>query len=114
MQINDTPDIISIYDNFIKERNAVNSENRYKGNEHWYHASSAGMCRRKIYYASVEQAEQTNPPEPKAYRLMRLGTIVHNDIQKGLKEFAKETIPSLFCSMVITSSLICFTPLGIQ
>ena len=90
MQINDTPDIISIYDNFIKERNAVNSENRYKGNEHWYHASSAGMCRRKIYYASVEQAEQTNPPEPKAYRLMRLGTIVHNDIQKGLKEFAKE------------------------
>ena len=26
----------------------------------------------------------------------------------------KETIPSLFCSMVITSSLICFTPLGIQ
>ena len=90
MEINNTPDIMSIYGSFIEERNSVNSEERYKGNESWYHASSAGMCTRKIYYSSVEVAEPTNPSDAKAQRLMRLGTIVHNDIQRSLLNFNKE------------------------
>tara|TARA_Y100001963_G_scaffold131177_1_gene188214 strand:+ start:306 stop:1085 length:780 start_codon:yes stop_codon:yes gene_type:complete len=77
-------DIIKYYDDYIKERNESNRKERYEGNEHWYHASGAGSCSRKLYYESVVKAEVSNPINVDSLRLMRLGTIVHNDIQKAL------------------------------
>ena len=77
-------DIIAHYDDFIKDENNSNRKERYEGNEHWYHASGAGSCSRKLYYESVLKAEPTNPINEDSLRLMRLGTIVHNDIQKAL------------------------------
>ena len=83
-------DIISHYDKFIKDENNKNREERYKGNEHWYHASGAGSCSRKLYYESVLKAEPTNTIKEDALRLMRLGTIVHNDIQRSLTMYSND------------------------
>jgi hypothetical protein len=80
----DPADIIQIYDDYVEKCGKENVEERYVGNESWYHASAAGMCVRRIYYESVEQAERTNPPNATSLRLMRLGTIVHDDLQDSL------------------------------
>ena len=52
---------------------------KYKG---WYSASSAGSCFKKLLLRSV------NAPEPtlddRVMRLLRLGTIVHEDIQNAI------------------------------
>ena len=49
-----------------------------------YRASSSGMCARKIYFEAIEKAEPTNQADNRSVRIMRLGTIVHDDIQKML------------------------------
>ena len=83
-------DLISHYNKYIKGENDRNRKERYEGNEHWYHASGAGSCSRKLYYESVMKAEPTNPIGEDALRLMRLGTIVHNDIQSALTLYSND------------------------
>ena len=51
-----------------------------------YRASSSGMCARKIYFESIEKAEPTNPADSKSMRIMRLGEVVHKDIQGMLSK----------------------------
>ena len=55
-----------------------------------YRASSSGMCARKIYFESIEKAEPTNPADSKSMRIMRLGEVVHQDIQGMLKKALEE------------------------
>ena len=76
-------DIERVYADYINKQNDLNREERYKGKEHHFQASSSGMCARKIYYSSVENIEPTNPPDKRASRLLRLGTIVHEDLQNA-------------------------------
>ena len=73
-----------IYQEYLVHKNEENRKERYEGNESWYHASGAGFCSRKLYYESVEKAEPTNPPNKKSMRVMRVGTILHQDIQDAL------------------------------
>ena len=73
-----------IYHKYLVHKNEQNRKKRYEGNESWYHASGAGFCSRKLYFESVEKAKPTNPPNAKSARVMRLGTIVHEDIQNAL------------------------------
>ena len=73
-----------IYHDYLIHKNEENRKDRYEGKESWYHASGAGFCSRKLYFESVEKAEPTNPPKEKSMRVMRLGTIVHEDIQNAL------------------------------
>ena len=73
-----------IYQEYLVHKNEQNRKERYEGNESWYHASGAGFCSRKLYYESVEKAEPTNPPDKKSMRVMRVGTILHEDIQNAL------------------------------
>ena len=80
-----TDEIRDIYSSFIDYKNKQNEEDRYVGKKHHYHASGAGMCSRKLYYQSVEQIEPTNSPNETSYRLLRLGTVVHNDLQESLR-----------------------------
>ena len=61
--------------------------NRYEGDEHWYHASGAGGCSRKLYFESVLKSKPSNPIKNTSLRLMRLGTIVHDDIQGALQVY---------------------------
>ena len=55
-----------------------------------YRASSSGMCARKIYFESIEKAEPTNPADFKSMRIMRLGEVVHRDIQEMLSKALEE------------------------
>ena len=55
-----------------------------------YRASSSGMCARKIYFESIEKAEPTNLADAKSMRIMRLGEVVHKDIQGMLKKALEE------------------------
>ena len=73
-----------IYESYIDSENEKNRLERYEGREGFYKASSSGFCSRKIYYESVEKIEPTNPVEPKGKRIMRLGTVVHEDLQNAL------------------------------
>ena len=77
-------DIEAIYEQYIDEKQEENRAKRYEGNEHWYHASGAGSCSRKLYFESVEQVEPTNKIDSRTKRLLTLGNIVHDDIQKSL------------------------------
>ena len=82
--INSPVDIVNIYHEYTKKLNDLNRNERYKGKEHWYHASGAGSCSRKLYFESVEKAEPTNPMDERTFRLLRLGTMVHDDFEKAL------------------------------
>ena len=77
-------DIEAIYEQYIDEKQEENRAKRYEGNEHWYHASGAGSCSRKLYFESVEKIEPTNPLDSRTKRLLKLGNIVHDDIQSSL------------------------------
>jgi len=77
-------DIEAIYEQYIDEKQEENRLNRYEGKEEWYHASGAGSCSRKLYFESVEQIKATNPIDSRTKRLLKLGNIVHDDIQSSL------------------------------
>ena len=77
--------VVDVYNKYIKYKNDKNREKRYEGNERWYHASGAGSCSRKLYFESVEQVKPTNPMNEDTLRLLRLGTIVHDDLEKALE-----------------------------
>ena len=77
-------DFEQIYENYIDIKNEENRKERYEGKESFYRASSSGFCSRKIYFESVEKIEPTNPVESKGKRIMRLGTVVHEDLQNAL------------------------------
>ena len=77
-------DIEGIYNEYLDELQEQNRKNRYEGNEHWYHASGAGSCSRKLYYESVEMVEPSNLIDIRTKRLLSLGNLVHEDIQNSL------------------------------
>lgn len=75
------PDLIGIYDQVVAMENDINRVARYEGNEHWFHGSASGMCHRKNYYMTKE-VEPSNPKNATTYRLLRSGTIFHDDFEK--------------------------------
>ena len=77
-------DIEGVYLDYLDEKQEQNRLKRYKGNESWYHASGAGSCSRKLYFESIEQVKPTNPIDTKTKRLLRLGNVVHDEIQNSL------------------------------
>ena len=84
---NSPVDIEGIYQDYISRKNETNRLKRYEGNENYYHASSTGSCSRKIYFESIAKATPTDLPDNRASRLLRLGTVVHNDIQNSLLQY---------------------------
>jgi len=58
-------------------------EEKYKEYKKWFSASSAGSCYKKQWYKLNEF--ESEPFDAKTKRLLRLGTIVHEDIEKALK-----------------------------
>ena len=83
-------DIEGIYNSYLEKENETNREKRYKGKESWYHASGAGSCSRQLYYESVLRAEPTNDLKNRNRRVLRLGTIVHNDFDKAFNLYNKQ------------------------
>ena len=77
-------DIIGIYNDYIDHKNEQNRKERYEDKEHWYHASGAGSCSRKLYFESVQMEKTKTKINPRSYRLLRLGTILHDDFGEAL------------------------------
>ena len=72
-----------VYADYLKEKNVENRK-KYEGLTHLFSASSAGTCFRKQYLRT--KGLDKIPMEDRVMRLLRLGTIVHEDIQDSLKE----------------------------
>ena len=77
-------DLGQVYAQYLDAENEKNRLERYDGKEHYYHASGSGTCSRKLYFQSVSKVEPTNLPNTKSMRIMRLGTILHKDIQNSV------------------------------
>ena len=71
-------DIKSIYNVYLKEQEKLNSRDK-----NVFHASSAGSCYRKQMYSYYDYPSDTK--DDKSYRLLRLGTIVHKDLEEAIK-----------------------------
>jgi hypothetical protein len=84
------PKVSSVYDTYIAQKGSLNRTARYEGMEHWFHASAAGMCKRKIYFESVEKIQPTKK-NADTLRLFRLGDLVHGDIQRAFEIYAQRT-----------------------
>ena len=82
--MNITHKIGELYANYLKKENQKNTNERYVGREHFYHASGTGMCSRKLYFQSVDKVKPTNLPNNASMRKMRIGTLLHQDIQNSL------------------------------
>ena len=76
-------EIMGIYDDMMIKSNKEYREKNPKTDTR-YKASSSGMCLRKIYFEAIEQAQATTP-DAKSLRIMRLGTVVHEEIQNQIK-----------------------------
>ena len=82
-------ELVEIYNSMLEKSQKEYREENPKTDSR-YRASSSGMCARKIYYEAIEKVEPTNPPSERSTRIMRLGTVVHNDIQGMLKKAIEE------------------------
>ena len=78
-------DIISIYHSFLKS--VENSRDYYKIKK-VFHASSAGSCFRKQLYSYFDFPRDEK--DDKSYRILRLGTIVHKDIEDAIAHYCTE------------------------
>ena len=89
MGINDQmeKDISYIYNSYLLSKQDQHKE-KYKKYAGWFSASTAGSCFRKQYY-NVNGYEGTQPDE-KSMRLLRLGTIVHEDIANAFERYREE------------------------
>ena len=70
------------YNTYIKELSKSKFKSRYEGKENFFHASGSGLCIRKHYFGSVLRLDRK---EPDNLSRLRLGDIVHDDIQNALK-----------------------------
>ena len=92
MPINSPIDIEGIYNDYLDKKQEENRLERYEGNEHWYHASGAGSCSRKLYFQSVAKVEPSNPLDKRTKRLLRLGNVLHDDFEKSLVTYNKDIL----------------------
>ena len=77
-------DLKEIYNDYLTEIESVNKFNYKKKNPNkYYRASAAGHCFKKHWY-TINGYEGTSVGSDRSKRLLRLGTIVHEDIEKAI------------------------------
>ena len=77
-------DLKEIYNDYLTEIESTNKLNYKKKNPNkYYRASAAGHCFKKHWY-SINGYEGTSTGADRSKRLLRLGTIVHEDIEKAI------------------------------
>ena len=77
--------IENIYHEFLLAEGVKHKE-KYDKFSGWFSASSAGSCHRKQWY-KINNYEET-PPEIRPLRVMRLGTIVHRDLEQAVSLYS--------------------------
>mgnify|MGYP003131945329 CR=1 FL=1 len=78
------PNIAQIYADYIDHKNKQNVDERYVGKESYFHASATATCLRKHWFR-INKVEESDFTPMVNNRIMRLGTIVHNDYENALK-----------------------------
>ena len=73
-------DIESLYHSYL-----VQKENLRERDEKLFHASSAGTCLRKQMYSYYDFPQDAK--DKRVQRLLRLGTIVHKDIEEAIAHY---------------------------
>ena len=73
-------DIEAIYGAYLKQQELLRERDK-----NVFHASTAGSCYRKQLYSYFDYPRDSK--DSKSYRILRLGTIVHEDIEKALKHY---------------------------
>ena len=77
-------DLKEIYNDYLTEVESANKLNYKKKNPNkYYRASAAGHCFKKHWY-SINGYEGKSNGNDRSKRLLRLGTIVHEDIEKAI------------------------------
>ena len=76
-----------IYAGFLIRKQEENRE-KYKGLESYFSASSAGSCFKKQLYRKTDIHEP--PMDDRVMRLLRLGTVVHSDVESALKMYMED------------------------
>ena len=79
-------DIKQIYAEYLQSEQEKRDK-KYEKYEGWLGASSSGHCFKKQYY-KLHNIE-TDDIDRRVNRLLRLGTIVHSDIEKAIKAYNK-------------------------
>ena len=73
-------DIESIYGAYLKHQETLRGRDK-----HVFHASSAGSCYRKQMYSYYDYPSDAK--DDKSLRLLRLGTLVHKDMEEALSMY---------------------------
>jgi hypothetical protein len=76
-------EIVDIYDWFLRREQQVRDP-KFKN---WFRASSAGSCFKKQWF-NINEYEQSELDE-RVMRLLRLGTIVHADIETAVNQYVE-------------------------
>jgi CRISPR/Cas system-associated exonuclease Cas4 (RecB family) len=76
--------IESIYATYLNIKQEKNKE-KYKNYKGWHSASQAGSCFKKLALRAEGKVEP--PMDNRVMRLLRLGTIVHSDIENSIKDY---------------------------
>ena len=74
--------ILQTYDEYLRKEADKNAIERYIGKEGWFNASWAGHCFRKHVYKMLRQ--EPLPQDTKSLITMRLGSVLHDDIQSAM------------------------------
>ena len=77
--------IESIFNAYLKEQ-----EKTKQSDKGVFHASSAGSCYSKQMYSYYDYP--SDEKDDKSYRLLRLGTIVHSDVEKAISMYKEKFI----------------------
>ena len=72
-----------IYNSYLDKENELNKI-KYKKHEGWFSASSSGSCIKQLYYKTHDF--QPQPLDKKTKRLLRQGTVMHQDFEAAVKE----------------------------
>jgi len=83
-------DIESVYHTYLQFVQDLHGQ-KYEKHKGWFSASSAGSCYRKQLHRT--RGDKKTDLKPRNMRLLRLGTIVHNDIEKAFKYWCEVTQP---------------------
>lgn len=78
--------ITEIYHEYLLSEGSKHKD-KYKKHQGWFSASSAGSCFRKQWYKINDYDEALIEERP--LRVMRLGTIVHKDIENAIELYQK-------------------------
>ena len=83
-------DIERVYDLYLQTEEAIYKK-KHNADKKMFRASSAGYCYKKQWY--LLQGTEGTPLDPKSRRLLRLGTIVHKDLEKAMKLHSSNSSP---------------------